>query len=250
MFRAIAFFVALTLTTTVFAQGADEPKSPNFVRALGGDFKNLVTTKENFVILGVGLGAAWGASYFDDRVAVSGFNSELQGGGSLDAVFEMGETGGDGYVQFALAATTWGAGKLFSSSEIAEAGRDLLRAQIVAGSVTFVIKHAVGRERPDGSSTTSFPSGHTSASFATASVLQRRYGWRAGAPAYAFAAYVAGSRLNEGRHYLSDVIFGAAIGLAAGRTVTLDIARSRFALGPMLVPGGGLGVQLTWVGGS
>jgi hypothetical protein len=39
-------------------------------------------------------------------------------------------------------------------------------------------------------------------------------------PAYAFSSYVAASRLRENRHFLSDVVFGAAVGIIAGRTVT------------------------------
>ena len=64
----------------------------------------------------------------------------------------------------------------------------------------------------------SFPSGHTSASFATATVIQRRWGWRAGLPAYALASYVGASRLHD-NHYLSDVAFGAGLGIAAGLAI-------------------------------
>ena len=47
------------------------------------------------------------------------------------------------------------------------------------------------------------------------------FGWKAGVPAYGLAAYVAGSRLQENRHYMSDVLFGAAVGIVSGRTVTI-----------------------------
>jgi membrane-associated phospholipid phosphatase len=83
--------------------------------------------------------------------------------------------------------------------------------------------------------------------FASATVLQRNFGWKAGVPAYAFATYVAASRVQEKRHFLSDVAFGAAIGIAAGRTVTIGRGGREFALGPVAVPGGG-GLQFTWVG--
>ncbi len=63
------------------------------------------------------------------------------------------------------------------------------------------------------------------------------YGWKVGAPAYAVAGYVAGSRLSENKHYLSDVIFGAAVGIMVGRTVTIDLAEARFAVSPLLTPG-------------
>ena len=49
------------------------------------------------------------------------------------------------------------------------------------------------------------------------------------------AAYVATSRVHDNRHYLSDVIFGAAMGVAAQRTVTLHAGR----YGASLIPTGG-----------
>ena len=123
-------------------------------------------------------------------------------------------------------------------------GRDLVRAQLLAQGVTQALKYSVRRMRPDGSSQASFPSGHASGSFASASVLQRHFGWKVGGPAYAVASWVAASRLNENKHHLSDVIFGAAIGLAGGRTVTFERGRTRFEIAPMLAPGGA-GVQLS-----
>ena len=226
-----------------------EGESRNLFLQIGVDFKNVFTTKENLLIMGAGLGAAWGASHFDEDIAASSFNAELSQSGSLDGFFESGEILGDGRVQAAAAFATYGLGKLFKAPEVASLGRDLVRAQIVTTTITFALKKAVGRERPDGSSQTSFPSGHTSGTFATATVLQRRYGWKVGIPAYAVAGYVAGSRMNEGRHYLSDVIFGAAIGIMVGRTVTIGIADNRFAISPLLAPGGG-GVQFTWLGSN
>jgi membrane-associated phospholipid phosphatase len=83
--------------------------------------------------------------------------------------------------------------------------------------------------------------------FASATVLQRNFGWKVGVPAYGVATYVAASRIQDKRHFLSDVAFGAAIGIAAGRTVTVGRGDGRFALAPMAAPGGG-GVSFSWVG--
>jgi membrane-associated phospholipid phosphatase len=75
-------------------------------------------------------------------------------------------------------------------------------------------------------------------------VLQQHFGWRVGVAAYAAASYVAASRLQMRRHYLSDVAFGAALGILAGRTV----GRShRFVLTPIVTPGG-TGAGVTWIG--
>lgn len=224
-----------------------EESSPNLVRQIGADFKNVFTTKDNILVVTAGLGAAWGASHFDDRIASSGLNSDLKGGTGLDHVFEAGQILGGGIVQVGGAFATFGLGKLLSNADAKDLGRDLIRAQIVTHTLTFATKVAVGRERPDSSNHRSFPSGHASGTFATATVLQRHYGWKAGVPAYAVAGYIATSRLNEAKHYLSDVVFGAAVGILAGRTVTLNLARARFAVSPMLTPGG-CGVQLTWLG--
>ena len=48
-----------------------------------------------------------------------------------------------------------------------------------------------------------------------------RFGWKAGLPAYLAASYIGVSRLQENRHYLSDVIFGAAVGIVSGRSLDM-----------------------------
>ena len=221
-----------------------EPASPNLVRQIGADFKNVFTRRENLVIVGVGLGAALAASHFDQAIAQSGFNEHVNGGG---AAFEPGKVLGGAAVQVGAAFATYGIGKLTSKPGVEALGRDLVRAQIVTQSLTAALKLVTGRERPDGSNDNSFPSGHSSGTFATATVLQRHYGWNIGVPAYIVATYVATSRLSEARHYLSDVVFGAAVGILVGRTVTVEVAKNRFAVSPMVVPAGA-GIQLTWIG--
>jgi membrane-associated phospholipid phosphatase len=99
------------------------------------------------------------------------------------------------------------------------------------------VKYAVNRERPDGGRH-SFPSGHSSATFATADVLAQEFGWQIGAPAYAGAVYVAISRLAEKQHYLSDVVFGAAVGIASARTLDMSTHGRRFTVTAVPLPGG------------
>ena len=70
-------------------------------------------------------------------------------------------------------------------------------------------------------------------------VLQEHYGWKLGVPAFAAAAYTAASRVTANQHWLSDVVFGAALGVASGRTVTVRLRDTRVTLAPLVVPGGG-----------
>ncbi|WP_299492644.1 phosphatase PAP2 family protein [uncultured Shewanella sp.] len=75
------------------------------------------------------------------------------------------------------------------------------------------LKFSVDKMRPDGSSDDSFPSGHTADTFATATFIQQRYGWKWAIPAYAAASFVGYSRINSDQHYVEDVLAGAAIGI-------------------------------------
>jgi len=227
----------------------ESKSSPNLFRQIGRDFKNVFTRKQSLIIVGVGLGATGAASFLDDEIVESQFNSKNEEGGSLDEAFDPGTVLGSAAVQVGGAVAAYGFGKLFSKPGLEAIGRDLVRAQVVTQTLTFAVKVAVGRERPDGSNDKSFPSGHASGSFATATVLTRHYGVKVGVPAYAVAGYIAASRLSENKHYLSDVVFGAAVGILGGYTVTIDLDNKRFAVSPMLVPGGG-GIQLTWLGTS
>lgn len=90
---------------------------------------------------------------------------------------------------------------------------------------TYLLKYTVRKERPDGSNSLSFPSGHTSIMFANAAFVQRRYGWKWGAPAYALATYVGWSRTYARKHDWWDVAAGAAIGAGCSYIFTRPFAR-------------------------
>jgi membrane-associated phospholipid phosphatase len=72
-------------------------------------------------------------------------------------------------------------------------------------------------------------------------------GYRASWPALAGAAYVAASRLVDDRHFLSDVVFGAAVGTTAGWTVVGRHGRDEYALVPTRIRGG-VAISLARVG--
>ena len=86
--------------------------------------------------------------------------------------------------------------------------------------VTNRLKDWTNEVRPDESNDKSFPSGHTSASFAAAATLHKRYGWKYGIPAYTVATFVGGARVAAHKHFVHDVIAGAALGTASGWFLT------------------------------
>ncbi len=156
---------------------------------------------------------------------------------AVDEAMDGGSVLGNGATQGGAALGTYVLGRLFHKPMVTEVGADLVEAQIVSGALTQALKVTIARARPRGTARHSFPSGHTSATFATAAVLQQRFGWRVGIPAYAAAAYVGISRVSEDEHYFSDVIFGAAVGIASARTVDLG-RKARLRMSPYIARGG------------
>jgi len=162
-----------------------------------------------------------------------------------DNLFEIGETVGDGTFPVLVSATSWSVGKLTGSSKLREFGTDLFRAQAMNGLLTTILKGSINRTRPDGAPY-SYPSGHTSSSFATAGVIYTHFGKTWGIPAFVFAGYVGLSRLQEGKHYLSDVIAGGIL----GTYVSLKLTRRGTRKGPIslspIKAGNGVGLSLTF----
>ena len=228
------------LTASFSTARAEMPGFSDLIKPLGGDFKRLLSG-DNIYIAGIGAVGSLTAYAWDRNVAAADW-----GRGDVRQALEPGHIVGSPLFQAGAALTTYSVGRATNSPRLATIGADLVRAQIVAQTVTGIIKVGTQRARPDGT-TLSFPSGHTSSAFATASVLHSHRGWKAGAPAYAVATWVAASRVQQDRHFLSDVIAGATVGLLAGRSVTVGRGSARFSVAPMAVPGGA-GVSFVKVG--
>lgn len=86
------------------------------------------------------------------------------------------------------------------------------RSFLATLGVTCGLKRLVDKRRPNGDGL-SFPSSHTSVAFQGAAFIHRRYGLRTALPAYAGAAFVGYSRVEADKHYVEDVLAGAALGI-------------------------------------
>ena len=91
--------------------------------------------------------------------------------------------------------------------------------------VTYALKYIVKKERPDHSDSHSFPSMHTSTSFAAAAFIQRRYGWQWGLPSYILSTYVGWTRVYGKKHDWWDVAAGAVIGAGSSYIFTRPFAK-------------------------
>jgi hypothetical protein len=196
------------------------------------DFRHL-PSKPNLLLTVTGAALALSVHPIDGAV-----NDKLRGHQSTaEPIFGPGKYVGQTAVQVGASIAVYAVGRLDGQRKVSHFGMDLLRAQLVTSVLTTGLKYATHRERPDGSNAHSFPSGHASITFATATVIERHLGWRSTALGYAVASYVAASRLHDNRHYLSDVVFGAAVGAIGGRTVT-EHGRDTWTMAPVPVRGG------------
>jgi len=92
----------------------------------------------------------------------------------------------------------------------------LLKAELMGFALVAPLKAVTNRQRPNGENDESFPSGHTAQGFISATFLHREYGhlspWYS-IGGYTLAASVGALRILNNKHYLSDVLFGAGIGI-------------------------------------
>ena len=171
-----------------------------------------IVSTDNIRPLIVGGAATASGAIFDDQVAEALADPEnnfgqLFEGGAHPAVFGAAVT-----VLFAV-------GRTVEAPRVRDATYDWMEAYLLNLGLTNVLKATVARERPNGEDDRSFPAGHASTAFTLAAVAERHFGWKVGLPAYSVAGLVAVSRLQRNKHYLSDVIAGAALGYIVGRTV-------------------------------
>ena len=216
-----------------------------FPKNLGRNFVG-VFSGQNLLPLAVGAAATISASAFDSRT-----KSLLQG--ACETCGSTGATAG-GAAMVPLVGAMFVAGRFAPQGRFRSATYDFAQAMIVNGAYTSILKYSVQRTRPDTSNNLSFPSGHSSTAFSLAAVADHHYGWKIGVPAYVLASGIGLSRIEKDKHYLSDVLAGATIGIIVGRTVArLDGERPakkrQISVGPATDPHGqgvGLNLSATW----
>jgi membrane-associated phospholipid phosphatase len=107
--------------------------------------------------------------------------------------------------------------KVPSKNTVIDQTKNLLIANLVTFGVSELLKQSTNELRPDGSDYLSFPSGHTANAFVMATVLHHEYidssPWLAYS-GYAFSTATAVFRVLNNKHYVSDVMVGAGIGIA------------------------------------
>ena len=123
----------------------------------------------------------------------------------------------DDYLNYAPAATF----VILSLAEKENRGERLIRGTLAisaANGTSWILKRIINEERPDKSEKFSFPSGHTTNAFAGAAVLNREFSNKY--PLISVLGFAAATstgilRVANNKHWITDVIAGAALGIGA-----------------------------------
>lgn len=141
--------------------------------------------------------------------------------------------------------------------EVRRAGERIAASLLLAGALAVGTKAALGRVRPFASEepydfrpfsgADAFPSGHTTMAFALATALADE----AGRPAVTLALFLAASatgwsRLNDNKHWLSDVFAGAALGITSARLEERRWTVLHFHIRPPIVLAMGARMGIGW----
>lgn len=211
---------ALLFSSTAKAQNIGDV-AEHFAYDVASGFYNSAEHRPNWLGLGI-LGGTAVTSYLayqyldDDIVEELGNRSYIESGEEEFSYAGM-------YAAMSTPFIWYGASFLYPvDSETRRKTRmvaeELGEALVWTFATSAVIKYSVGRDRPDGQSN-SFPSAHTSLSFAAATILANHYPWYVGAISYSVATLVGFTRMDVQDHFLSDVLAGAGIGLFFGTAV-------------------------------
>jgi PAP2 superfamily protein len=121
-------------------------------------------------------------------------------------------------VLFAGSSILYGGSLLVDSPRVHDFALDMMSALTIEMPIVFVLKEAFHTTRPNGDSN-GFPSGHTAGAVSLATLLGTHFGLYPAIAGYTFAGFVAWHRIDSGKHDLSDVIFGAALGYTVDAAV-------------------------------
>lgn len=270
--HALLVALALACLTTTEAR-AQRPAADSAAAPRPG----ALFTRRDLVAAGALAAATVALFPFDERITEEFRDPGPQKAEALrDGARTFDVLGDPGTVVVGLAA--FGAGRLTGSKHLADLGLHTTEAIVLSGAVTGLIKGVAGRQRPllaptdpdvfsvgrgfSSGDRASFPSGHTTAAFATAAAItEETRHWWPGAPwvvgpvLYGGAGMVALARVYDGKHWASDVALGAGIGTLSGLAVVrYNHARPRnrvdrwlgvASVVPTVLPSPG-GVSLAW----
>ena len=179
------------------------------------DSTNRKSTKYRFLIAPIsliGLGVYSRENVFLGRTEIRNFRNNH---------FNSFHNELDDYLQFAPIGFAYGIGilpNMKSKNDFINKSVLLLKSELLMAGMVYPLKEVMNDKRPDTGAANSWPSGHTAQAFVAASFLDHEYRHKSiwiSVAAYSCASSVAVFRVLNDRHWSSDVLAGAGIGILA-----------------------------------
>lgn len=130
---------------------------------------------------------------------------------NINAQSESIETAGDVFL-FAVPAVAFGTTLILKDKK---GSWQFTKGFLANAVITYGLKVALNKPRPQNNGDNAFPSGHTSTTFQGASFIHRRFGFKYSIPAYLAAGFTAFSRIDAQKHDGWDILAGAAVGIGS-----------------------------------
>ncbi|MBK5722293.1 phosphatase PAP2 family protein [Dysgonomonas sp. Marseille-P4677] len=147
----------------------------------------------------------------------------------------------DNYTQYAPVATVFAlkAAGVKGRNKIGRSAINWGGGMLIMGGLVNGLKYSTKVMRPDGSTKNSFPSGHTATAFMNATFMHKEYGHinpLYSVLGYSMATYTGVSRSLNNRHWLSDILAGAGIGILSTELSYLIIDQFYKNKGDFFIP--------------
>lgn len=223
VFLAGMLFIGVAAPATIWAGAPAEPAATSWLQR-----------GETRLALGLGLAALLSQELEDE----AGFRRSLDRF-PVEGAIDLGDLYGRGETAGLAAVGLLTAGGALGDPRLGQAGEDLSQSLLLTWGTVWTLKVAVNARRPNGGRY-SFPSGHTATAFAMAPVARAHGGRVPGYLAFGMAGLTALARMEDDKHYLADVLVGAAIGIwlgehaVSGRALPLHVTASTLGLGVSL----------------
>lgn len=203
----------------------------SYLDVTGQTFTAPLRWKKNEWITASAIGGTTALIYFNDT-KIKNLIQERRNN-TTDIMASIGNNFGNGIVMVPTIVAVIGTGYLIKNKALRSSSLEALESAAISGLFMQIIKFTGQRHRPntgdsyntwDGPSlkakNLSFASGHTGCAFSIATAYAEYYNkWYVSVPAYACAALTGFARINDNKHWASDVFFGACIGILTAKAV-------------------------------